>query len=252
MLAFLFNQIDDPADGPMNMGLDQAIAESVDRGETSSVCLRLYCWKQPTLSLGYFQEHQSRQGHVASSTLPFVRRNSGGGAIIHDQELTYSLSMLSNKAYRGADRDVYLKVHQAIRSAISDLSGIKLVRFADSGLKPLFDDKTFLCFERRTDEDLLLSGYKIVGSAQRRVGGALLQHGSILLQTSRFAPSLPGLSCLSGCGVDKRILGEMLCEHIGKSLAVKLVATQVSPSTLTRAEHWAQERFANQSWNFRR
>src|SRR5687767_6703039 len=81
--------IDPPAEGSWNMAVDEALLESAaDSGE---ITLRFYEWSRATLSLGYFQSHAERSGHTASLACPMVRRSTGGGAIVHDQELTYSL-----------------------------------------------------------------------------------------------------------------------------------------------------------------
>jgi len=85
---------DSAGDGAWNMAVDQALLMSAE--QDGMVTLRLYAWAQPTLSLGYFQKHADRQLHTASATCPLVRRRSGGGAILHDQELTYSLAIPSS------------------------------------------------------------------------------------------------------------------------------------------------------------
>ena len=77
--------IDPPALGRMNMAIDEALLESASRGET---ILRFYSWSPATLSLGYFQAYDDRREHSASADLDVVRRSTGGGAIVHDQEIT--------------------------------------------------------------------------------------------------------------------------------------------------------------------
>ena len=82
--------LDPPADGLWNMALDEALLELA--GESGIPTLRLYRWQPATLSLGYFQPYQDRESHPPSTTCPVVRRSSGGGAILHDRELTYSFT----------------------------------------------------------------------------------------------------------------------------------------------------------------
>src|SRR5688500_9559950 len=81
---------DPPASGAWNMAVDEALLESAATGSVAT--LRFYEWHEPTLSLGYFQPAADREQHAASRACPLVRRASGGGAIVHDRELTYSLA----------------------------------------------------------------------------------------------------------------------------------------------------------------
>ena len=78
----------EPASGAWNMGFDEAMLAWA--GETGGTWLRFYQWTPATLSLGYFQSVRSREQHLESRELPVVRRASGGGAIVHHHELTYS------------------------------------------------------------------------------------------------------------------------------------------------------------------
>src|SRR4051812_36941289 len=82
---------DPPAEGAWNMAVDEALGEAA--AETKIATLRFYGWSRPTLSLGYFQKHDERVAHVGSAGCELVRRASGGGAIVHDRELTYSLAL---------------------------------------------------------------------------------------------------------------------------------------------------------------
>ena len=81
--------LDEPSSGAWNMGVDEALREWAETA--GGLGLRFYQWAPATLSLGYFQTHRSRALHAGSAQLPLVRRASGGGAIVHDRELTYSL-----------------------------------------------------------------------------------------------------------------------------------------------------------------
>jgi len=83
--------VDRPAPGAWNMAVDEALLDAaVEQGVAA---LRFYQWSEPTLSLGYFQRHADRDSHAASHDCTLVRRQSGGGAILHDRELTYSLTL---------------------------------------------------------------------------------------------------------------------------------------------------------------
>src|SRR5688572_19512152 len=82
---------DPPASGPWNMAVDEALLHSTAEGGQAT--LRFYTWEEPTLSLGHFQTLAEREQHQASLACPLVRRASGGGAILHDIELTYSICL---------------------------------------------------------------------------------------------------------------------------------------------------------------
>ena len=83
--------VDPPCPGSWNMAVDEALLEAAVAGGDAT--LRLYQWSEPTLSLGYFQRYDDRNRHDASRDCAVVRRQSGGGAILHDRELTYSLTL---------------------------------------------------------------------------------------------------------------------------------------------------------------
>src|SRR5688500_2618026 len=100
---------DPPAPGAWNMAVDEALLESA--AERGIATLRLYRWSEPTLSLGYFQAAGDRIQHPASLGCPMVRRASGGGAIIHDSELTYSLAIPQPDVRAHAATDLYEAVH---------------------------------------------------------------------------------------------------------------------------------------------
>ncbi len=90
--------IDPPGAGAWNMAVDEMLLEwSAAQG---GCCLRLYGWREATLSLGYFQEYADRAGHGPSRNCPVVRRLTGGGAIVHDAELTYSLVVPGGHPWR--------------------------------------------------------------------------------------------------------------------------------------------------------
>lgn len=177
--------VDRPADGPANMARDEAILLGVSAG-LSPPTLRFYAWSPATISLGYFQCYSDYAAlPPPAGHLPVVRRLTGGGAILHDRELTYSLSLpIEHRLVRACGPS---GLYDVVHTAFSDIlrrAGIETVRgpATDEGAS---HRGPFFCFERHSRHDLLLDGRKLMGSAQRRLRTAVLQHGSLILD-SRF------------------------------------------------------------------
>ncbi len=167
-------------DGPTNMARDEALMLRVGTGD-SPPTLRLYQWDPPTISLGYFQPYTAYEElPPPAGSLPVVRRLTGGGAILHDLELTYSLTLpIKHPLVAGKPRRLYDMAHEAVIDALGGLD-------ASSHRCGFTDDSgpsrgPFFCFSRRHEADVLMDGRKVAGSAQRRTQTAILQHGSIVL-----------------------------------------------------------------------
>ena len=176
----------EPASGSWNMAVDEALLESAVERRTCA--LRLYRWSEATLSLGYFQPEDARN-HPRFAALPAVRRLSGGGAILHHDELTYSCAIPPGHPLAADPLRLYVRVHEQIISLLNDCQIAAGLR----GEVLRGQDEPFLCFGRGDPRDIVLAGHKIVGSAQRRRRGAILQHGALLLEHSTHAPEFPGL-----------------------------------------------------------
>jgi lipoate-protein ligase A len=170
------------AEPAFNMGLDEALLFSSDAPPT----VRFYSWRPETLSIGYFQKLADIPGHERARKI--VRRITGGGAIHHQSELTFSISApQSHRLYAGPIAPSYTRVHDAIRAALSELgveSELRGERALDSDV-----EGTGMCFHQSTPLDIVWAGKdgawrKGVGSAQRRSKGRVLHHGSIKLGTS--------------------------------------------------------------------
>lgn len=185
--------LDTGSPGPWNMAVDEFLLEWC--GRTGACCWRFYGWSEPTLSLGYFQTYSDRWQHAASRHAPVVRRASGGGAILHDDELTYSLAVPLEHPLGRRRLELYRAVHTTLIEVLAD-RGIRADLWQDdpTGRQP----QPFLCFQRRSSGDVVFGTAKVAGSAQRRSAAAVLQHGSILLRRSPAAPELDGLSDLTG------------------------------------------------------
>ncbi len=181
---------DSALDGPTNMARDEHLlyGESV-----RPAALRLYAWDPPTISLGYFQPFAEIARLPAElRELPVVRRITGGGAILHDREITYCLVVDDSlDVTHRAPLALYELVHDCWRRALAG-SGIGVEVAPDHLPMPTPRTGPFFCFERPGRTDLLIGSDKVLGSAQRRIRGRVLQHGSLILGR-RFAAH-PGAS----------------------------------------------------------
>jgi lipoate-protein ligase A len=243
-----------------NMAVDQSILESVGRsansGNEAAATLRFYTWQAPTLSLGYFQS--SDDSSPRFDKLARVRRSTGGGAILHHHELTYSLSIATPPGEHGARSDLYRSVHDAVISELSQLSvTARPFRLSSCASKKVDKSKRslseeFLCFQRRTDEDLIVSGYKVLGSAQRRSNRALLQHGSLLLRASEFASELPGIFDLTSRSLDSETLASRIGMAIGDLIGFTFSPGELTEQEKSQADQILSDRFESSSWWSRR
>ncbi len=230
------------------MAIDQMLLESV--AASGQPTLRVYGWADPTLSLGYFQEVAEREAHQSSRPLAIVRRATGGGAIVHHHELTYSVFVPLEPVQIGANSNLYTLVHGAMIQALADL-GIRAIRFDQSATKVCYDCP-FLCFMRRSSNDLIVNGYKVLGSAQRKSRTAVLQHGSLILRSSEFAPELPGLAELTGKAISIGRVVERFVDHLGSGLAVRWTEDRLIQDEQQRADAIVRQRFGSASWLGRR
>ena len=238
--------IDEPAEGAWNMAVDEMLLTQQRDGPQA--VLRFYRWSVPTLSLGYFQRYENRLGHQASASCSVVRRASGGGAILHDRELTYSLVWPERNRFSSHGQALYDVVHEGLVACLRE-TGIS------AGLRPSVtktEDQPFLCFQRKASGDVLLDGHKVAGSAQRRLHGALLQHGSLLLGRSPFAPELPGILELTGQTLDESYVVECWSARIADRLSQRLERWSPSAKELETAARIAEERFLANAWTRKR
>jgi lipoate-protein ligase A len=208
------------------MAVDQALLESAVAGAAPTV--RWYAWDRPTISLGYFQSHEAARVDERFGQLPVVRRLSGGGAIVHHHELTYACTLPASHPLAAAHRTLYTGLHERIIAVLAEFGYQTQLRGkAVPGLR-----EEFLCFRRGDDFDVVMAGQKILGSAQRRRKGAVLQHGSLILRRSEWAPEFPGIFD----GGEHDIPVAELVDRLADQIARLLAPTNVW-SPLTDLEH---------------
>ena len=251
--------VDSPLDGAWNMAVDEALLDGAADGGVAT--LRFYRWREPTLSLGYFQAYAEREAHAASRDAAAVRRLSGGGALVHDRELTYSLCLPASHLTGRQPAELYGIVHRALIAVLAPW-GIRATLNCEAcpgGLTASEAEEPFLCFARRTGADIVLhpsrSGQqpvKIVGSAQRRRRGAVLQHGGLLLAASPGAPELRGVQEVAGQALEPGPVATAWSAGIAQALGLELRATTLGAKLQNAARRLVEEKYRSAAWNRRR
>ena len=179
------------------MAVDDALLEAARRDEAPPT-LRLYGWSRPTLSLGRHQEPRAGIDHDFRRRrgIDWVRRPTGGRAVLHDREVTYSIVLPASLARGAGVGEVYQVLSGALLSGLSQAfrrSGVQAFRPAGKPIRTSERPnartpehlKPASCFATAAGGDGLADAGKLVGSAQARRAGAVLQHGSVLLAVRR-------------------------------------------------------------------
>lgn len=237
---------DPPASGSWNMAVDEALLSTCS--DSAATTLRVYGWSTPTLSLGYFQPYVERTTHAASAECAVVRRATGGGAILHDREITYSFTTPVRDRNSQEVQAWYDVLHRSLIATLTDY-GIQATR-CESTDRQL--ESRFLCFQRRFEGDILLGQMKIAGSAQRRQRQAVLQHGSLLFRQSSYAPELPGIVELCHTDLAVEPLAKRWVAMLGKRLDWAWQPDQLTNQEHERAGNIQKEKFGHSDWTHRR
>lgn len=179
---FIDSGLNDPA---VNMAIDEAMLILHSQGQVPPT-VRFYGWDPPTLSIGYFQkvDKEINMEGVERHGLGFVRRMTGGRAVLHDQELTYSVVVSED----------YPGMPSSVTEAYRVISLGLLYGFRNIGLDAYFstpeteeqkavltNPRSAVCFDASSWYELVVEGRKVAGSAQTRQKGVILQHGAILM-----------------------------------------------------------------------
>lgn len=179
-----------PRTGAWNMAIDEAIMEAVAAGEALPT-LRFYAWEPPCLSLGKRQPLDGIDlARCRVDGIDVVRRATGGFAILHTDELTYSIATQPNDPRAdGAILDAYRKLSQGLLAGLQLLGALpRMNPVVPGGVH----NASAACFEMPSAYEIVVGQQKLIGSAQARPAGRVLQHGSLPLtgDIARLVPYL--------------------------------------------------------------
>jgi len=223
-----------------NMGLDEALL----RGG-GAPALRLYAWEPAALSLGWFQPLSGFDVEaVRAAGAVVVRRPTGGGAIHHDRELTFSLAAEAGRdGYPADTQEAYRKVHGVLARALAAL-GAAVSRHGGSRLSTRPRDAT-LCFHDHTALDLVdAAGRKVAGSAQRRVGARVLHHGSLPLEVPRLSPRSGSVSLAAGRPVGWDEVADAMAAAFAADWGAELLVDDLTAAERAEAQRLALSVYA--------
>ncbi len=251
-----------------HMALDEAIFDAVRCGE-SPPTMRLYCWDIPSITLGFSQNANAvlDLDRCERHGIPVTRRLTGGRAVLHVDESTYSLfGAVDDPVFGGALADTYRSVS---RMLIDALAGV--------GLRPEWSRGTLTeenagvgaapCFCSASRYEITLEGRKLVGSAQRRMGGHFIQQGSILTgpgherivdyqanasDSDRLRKELAkksvDLSSVMGHPVEREMVCTLLAESLARTAGIEVNHDEPSPRELECAYRLIETRYASKGW----
>ncbi len=251
-----------PLPGARNMAVDEHLFHLAQAGPRTF--LRFYRWQRPTVSLGFSQE----AGKVVDldfcrrNGIDVVRRMTGGKLVLHHREVTYAVASSDIALFRDTVRDSYRLISRALLAGL-ELLGIPS-RMAGPA-PPSYARGTMPCFAHAARDEIETGGRKIVGSAQKRLGPAFLQHGSIPLENDTellAAVSRPGgagpgggmtsLSEAAGRPIDFAAAVAALSQGFADSFGVDLVPFALGPADESAVAALQAAKYSDDAWTLRR
>ena len=261
-------------DGFTNMAVDEALLWAVANAMAPPT-LRLYGWRPATVSLGYFQEAEGQvdREEIARRGWGLVRRPTGGRAILHDDEVTYSVAVGTTALARGDSvMGSYREISRGLELGLQALGLAAALgeTYADPAHRDSGKNLPAVCFAQPGRGDLVAAGRKVVGSAQVRREGALLQHGSVPL-TLRFADQIAvmpgpaerpesraelaraaqGIGDLLGRPLDFAELSRALRDGFAEAFGAEFEPGELSAAEQEKAEELRASKYATEAWNLR-
>lgn len=265
------------ADAATNMAIDEAIMLEHAAGRVSPT-LRFYGWRPAAVSLGYFQRTAEEIDLAAcrEQGIDVVRRLTGGRAVLHDAELTYSI--IVGEGYPGIPSTItasYRYFSEGILAGLACLgvaAQMNMPRAAYGQVKRQ-PNTSAACFDSPAHYEITVTGRKLIGSAQVRKQGVILQHGSLLL---RFCPQILaqilrsptpearerlaqllaaraiGLDEILGRSIDFEEICNSMLQGFNQVLDCGLTYSQLTTDEWTAAKGLAAEKYSQDHWNFLR
>lgn len=261
----------EPANGPWNMAVDEAILEAVGRSDVPPT-LRLYAWDPPCLSLGFAQPVKDVDlDGLARNGWQLVRRPTGGRAILHTDELTYSVIAPGDEPrVAGSVLESYRRLSQALVNALQRL-GLPALAEKEYALPQGIQAGAPVCFEVPSNYEITVAGKKLVGSAQARRKPGVIQHGSLPLygDLTRITQALAYPDEAARQRAAARLLehaatAEMLGQPLNWAASAEAFASafqetlnltfreeRLTSGELRRADELVDQKYAHPSWTNR-
>lgn len=235
------------------MAIDEALLLS-QRPEDAPV-LRFYGWNPPCVSLGRFQKSfiTCPKG-TRPSSFPIVRRPTGGRAIWHQHEITYSV-VLREEILPREEHSIIGSYQWLSRALVQGLQTLGVQAHLSERDKKLPHEEN--CFASAMRSDFMVQGRKLIGAAQRRKNGAVLQHGSLLLKVDDSAwqqavgGSMAATISLDELGItaSRQEIIEALCQGVQQVLDAQLQESQVSQTEKNLSSLLYSQKYTVDSWN---
>ncbi len=258
-----------PRNGAWNMAMDEAILESV-QARKSLATLRLFAWSPPCLSLGYAQPYSDIDPmEIESRGWDVVRRITGGRAILHTDELTYSvIGPANDPRLLGGVLESYQRLSEALLCALINL-GLSAKSFLSSPNLNSNQPQEPVCFENPSNYEIIVQGKKLIGSAQARKKNAVLQHGTLPLcgDISRIIDVLGYPDDTTRDRARKRLLNRAttieselnkeitweqsasaLIQAFSKTLNINFEESNPTHTEITRTSVLVKEKYAHPNW----
>jgi len=260
------------SNGYENMAIDEAIFTGCQQGK-SPPTIRFYGWSPPAVSLGYFQKTENTVDFKACARrgIDVVRRLSGGRAVLHDKELTYSLICPEGMLpFTTNILETYKIISECLISALKSLNlNVQWVTFRDKHSSSThLHKKTASCFSSPSWYEITVEGKKICGSAQKRGGGVFLQHGSILLEhdmeilaevlfSRKSKQELIAEICSTTTSINHHLckkitfyeLQILVLKSFEEHLGIALHKGELTDYEYTLKDHLLKERYQHSEWN---